>query len=196
MSLSDMTKTSWLASAAMLMRLEILRLLPWRRELITSFRSRSGEGRDNFTHDFDSRVGAIADAEHDLHRARIILHAKARQIGVQTRLGAVQRLEDGDGGNVCLGRVIRTPRQNGVRHRRRQAHRCSRTPPLRNTPATPQSCSSPKTRPCPRPAWAPRPRTPRLLYGAAARLARHKCAKHAKQLAELSPPRDASRVSR
>ena len=49
-------------------------------------------------HHRDGGIGFVMHAEHDLHRAGIILGEKAFQIARQVRLALMQRLEDGDGG--------------------------------------------------------------------------------------------------
>ena len=53
-------------------------------------------------HDRDRSVGGVVDAEHDLHRAGVVLIAEALQVLAQAVLGPVQRLQEGDGrGEGC-----------------------------------------------------------------------------------------------
>ena len=102
------------------------------------------------------------NAKHDLHRTRIILRAKAGQIGIEIRLRAVQRLENGDGRAIASRRASPCG-QSRARPMPQKAHSRSRARPPHSRRPTPKrrilAKNSLHTDPC-----GPR-RTGLQLYG-------------------------------
>ena len=92
MSLSASTIHSWRAAGSMFSRLATLRLLPLTRGLTTSAMSRSGRARIRARAIGSALSPRIPDPEHELHRG-IILVGERAQVLVQSRFGAVQRLQ-------------------------------------------------------------------------------------------------------